>query len=236
MIGVWMSTKPASSISRRIAPTIRPRDPDVALHARAAQVEPAVAHAAALSSTLSSSSWKGSGVDAETISSSSTCTSISPVGIAGFTVSGVRRTTSPPRAEHELVADACASSAAAGACSGLITSWQMPVSSRRSTKTRPPWSRRVSRPAGERDGASRVAPRAARRTSRRASSQELLQMLDVADLDVELARAPEGPPVRGEDDCRARVLLAVAQLALERAPGVVGVGGEPRGAQLARRR
>ena len=56
------------------------------------------------SSTLSSSSWNGSGVERERISSSVACSSISPVGIAGLTVSGARSTTAAARADHELVA------------------------------------------------------------------------------------------------------------------------------------
>ena len=58
-----------------------------------------------VSSTPSSSSWNGSGVERERISSSVACSSISPVAIAGFTVSGARRTTSPARPDDELVAE-----------------------------------------------------------------------------------------------------------------------------------
>ena len=47
-------------------------------------------------------------------------------------------------AEHELVAHLVRDACASGARSGLITSWQMPARSRRSMKTSPPWSRRVS--------------------------------------------------------------------------------------------
>ena len=57
------------------------------------------------SSTFSSSSWNGSGSERETISSSSTCSSTSPVGRFGLTASGARADNLAHGAEHELVAD-----------------------------------------------------------------------------------------------------------------------------------
>ena len=46
--------------------------------------------------------------------------------------------------EDELVADVVRRGGRLGACSGLTTSWLTPVESRRSMKTRPPWSRRFA--------------------------------------------------------------------------------------------
>ena len=80
----------------------------------------------------------------------STCSSTAPVGMFGLTVSGARATTSPSAWSTNSLRISFASSAASGACSGLITSCVIPVRSRRSTKTSPPWSRRRADPAGER--------------------------------------------------------------------------------------
>ena len=52
--------------------------------------------------------------------------------------------------DDELVAQRVGGRVRLGARSGWITSWQSPVWSRRSTKTSPPWSRRVSTQPGER--------------------------------------------------------------------------------------
>src|SRR5205823_1264022 len=60
----------------------------------------------------------------------------------GFSVSGLRATISPPARRTNSLRTSCAACAASGAVSGLTTSWQTPVWSRRSTNTSPPWSRR----------------------------------------------------------------------------------------------
>ena len=72
-----------------------------------------------VSSTPSSSSWKGSGVERETISSSSAWSSIAPVAIASLTVSGARRTTVPATAITNSLRRSWAVSAAAGALLGV---------------------------------------------------------------------------------------------------------------------
>ena len=103
-----------------------------------------------VSSTFSSSSWNGSGGLVETTSSSSTWSSTAPVGMFGFTFSGVRAVTSPVARRTNSLRMSCAAFAASGERSGLTTSWPTPVESRRSMKTRPPWSRRRATQPGER--------------------------------------------------------------------------------------
>ena len=92
----------------------------------------------------SSSSWNGSGVERERMVRRSTWTSTSPVGMFGLTASGRAADDLALPPEDELVANAVRGRVRLRARSGLTTSWQSPVWSRRSTKTRPPWSRRVS--------------------------------------------------------------------------------------------
>ena len=71
------------------------------------------------SSTPSSSSWNGSGSERETISSSSTWISTSPVGMFGFTASGARRTTSPRARTTNSERMSCAICAASGRALGV---------------------------------------------------------------------------------------------------------------------
>ena len=97
----------------------------VALHALAAHVEPAVAQAQHLVDVLLAI-WNGSGSERETIRSVSTCTSISPVGMFGFTASGARATTSPSAWSTNSLRISCAVAAASGARSGLMTSCTLP--------------------------------------------------------------------------------------------------------------
>ena len=140
-IGVWMSRKPASSMTRRMIDTICARSPMFrwSLSRRRSSQR---YRSRSVSSTPSSSSWNGSGGAVDTMSSVSTRSSTSPVARFGFTSSGARATTSPSARSTNSLRTPCAASAAAGACSGLTTSWQRPARSRRSMKTRPPWSRR----------------------------------------------------------------------------------------------
>ena len=65
-----------------------------------------------------------------------------PVGRFGLTFSGARAATSPVARRTNSFRMSCAAAAASGDRSGLTTSWLMPVESRRSMKTSPPWSRR----------------------------------------------------------------------------------------------
>ena len=129
-----------------------------------------------------------------------------------------------------------ASSAASGACSGLITSCVIPVRSRRSTKTRPPWSRR----------------RAAQPDERLARADVLLA--ELAAHDVPPGHADSLPTISarasGSSACPGRRSTALSradddgrrgaearrlgQLALQRAPGVVGVDGDARAARARR--
>ena len=104
-IGVSISRKPPLSIVRLIAETIVLRSRDVALHLRAAQVEPAVAEAQRLVDVLLVELERAAASSVETISRVSTWSSTSPVGMFGLTASGARRTTSPSGAQDELVAD-----------------------------------------------------------------------------------------------------------------------------------
>ncbi len=136
-----MSTNPCASIDARIAQTAVARSRRfrcISSRRRSSQR----LRRRSISSTFSSSSWNGSGVERETISRSSTWISISPVGIFGFTVSGERATTSPVARSTNSFRISFASSAAAGERSGFTTSCTRPVWSRRSTNTSPPWSRR----------------------------------------------------------------------------------------------
>ena len=90
-----------------------------------------------VSSTFSSSSWNGSGVDRERMRTVSTWSSTSPVGRFGLTASGARATTSPSACRTNSLRTSCATPAASAARSGLITNCTLPVWSRRSMKTRP---------------------------------------------------------------------------------------------------
>ena len=80
-----------------------------------------------VSSTPSSSSWNGSGVERERISSSSAWISISPVAIAGLTVSGERADDRPRARTTNSLRSSCAIGAASGEFSGLITTWTTPL-------------------------------------------------------------------------------------------------------------
>ena len=140
--GVHTSTKPMSSIARRIAAIttwLRRR-------LRCMRSLRMSSHRYFRRSTSSTSSpiWNGSGVERDRIFSASTWISISPVGRFGFTASGARLTTSPSAWSTNSLRTSCATCAGSGACSGLTTSCTLPLKSRRSTNTSPPWSRRVS--------------------------------------------------------------------------------------------
>ncbi len=94
MIGVSMSTKPSASISCRMIDVARARVRMLrCIRSRRRSSQRYLMRSP--SSTPSSSSWNGSGVLVDRIFSSSTCTSTSPVGMFGLTVSGERATTSP---------------------------------------------------------------------------------------------------------------------------------------------
>ena len=67
--------------------------------------------------------------------------STAPVAMFGLTVSGERATTVPSARSTDSTRAAWATARAAGATSGSMTSWTIPERSRRSMKTRPPWSR-----------------------------------------------------------------------------------------------
>ena len=128
----------------------------------------------------------------------------------------------------------CATSAASGACSGLITSCATPVSSRRSMKTRPPWSRRrAAQPASVSAlpvvlGAE-LAARRSRQSHRASASRELARV------------GPPRPAARAADRRAAPAPTttiasraergARASAGPSRAAGVVDVGARgPRGA------
>ena len=141
-IGVWMSRKPGCL-------HVAADDPDH-LRPQAAGCAAACRGAGRASGSAAGGSRRRSprraGTEAASSGrrsrSSSTWSSTSPVGIFGFTVSGERAATSPRAWSTNSLRISCASSAAAGERSGLITSCVTPVRSRRSTNTSPPWSRR----------------------------------------------------------------------------------------------
>ena len=168
MLGVQMSMKPRSSIVRRIARDHRVVQPEVALHALGAHVEPAVAEAQDLVDVLLVELERerlGAGDDPQRVHLH--------LDLAGrqVRVDGLGRRAGRPRPPPGA-RTRCGSRARPrpppGARSGLRTSCTLPVWSRRSTKTRPPWSRRVSaqpasvtrRPASAavQSAAGRVAP------------------------------------------------------------------------------
>ncbi len=74
--------------------------------------------------------------------SSSTMTSISPVSRFGLTISGGLRFTRPRTAMTYSSRSTPALMCMSGLVSGLKTTWVSPSRSLRSTKMRPPWSRR----------------------------------------------------------------------------------------------
>jgi hypothetical protein len=120
-IGVSISRKPPLSIVRLIAETMVLRRPMLRCifgRRRSSQRW----RRRSVSSTFSSSSWKGSGVEVDTISSVSTWISTSPVGMFGLTASGARRTTSPSARSTNSFRIAWPDFAASGARSGLSTS------------------------------------------------------------------------------------------------------------------
>ena len=71
----------------------------------------------------------------------STTSSMSPVGMLGFLRDSSRSWMVPVAVMTNSSRRASANLKAAAA-SGFMTSWMIPVWSRRSTKMRPPWSRR----------------------------------------------------------------------------------------------
>ena len=119
-------------------------EPQVALHPLGAHVEPAVAKAQRLVDVLLVELERAAASSARGSAARRPAPRSAPVGRFGLIGSGARATTSPLAWSTNSLRISCAVSAAAGECSGLMTSWTLPVWSRRSTKTSPPWSRRVS--------------------------------------------------------------------------------------------
>src|SRR5438552_2694355 len=200
-----------------------------------------------VSSTPSSSSWNGSGVERLRISRASTCTSISPVAMPGLTVSGVRLTTVPCAWITNSLRSSCAVPAASGAFSGLITSWRTPPSSRRSTKIRPPWSRRratqpasvTARPSSsgrsELPWMSRQTGLMSQPSVGRSRAERSEQIVESDDL-LGLAAATDGGVPCADHDDRARARTPrLRHLALDAAACVVRVACEPGATQLAHR-
>ena len=94
------------------------------------------------STSVSSSIAKGGTEALFRIRSSRALTSIVPVGRFALIVSSLRRSISPRTIRTHSERSAWARAWASGADSGRKTIWTSPVLSRRSTKIRPPWSRR----------------------------------------------------------------------------------------------
>src|ERR671932_445089 len=136
----------------------------------------------------------------------------------GFTVSGARATISPVARRTNSFRTSCAARAASGAVSGLTTSWQIPVWSRRSTNTSPPWSRRrAAQPA-------RVTrrPASAARGSPQPRSRQLIDDLLVVHLAIHFALPPQGDAVHRREEHHARAEpLPLGELPPRRPAGVV---------------
>src|SRR5205085_4145504 len=141
----------------------------------------------------------------------------------GFTVSGARATISPVARRSNSFRISCAAPAASGAVSGLTTSWKIPVWSRRSTNTSPPWSRRrAAQPA-------RVTrrPASVARGSPQPRSRQGIDDLLVADGAIPLAPPPERDSLGADEERHARAEpFRLRELPLRRAAGVVGVGAD----------
>ena len=152
----------------------------------------------------------------------------------GLTVSALRATSVPSARRTNSFRIWCASSAASGASSGLITSCVIPLRSRRSTKIRPPWSRRRAThpdrvsfsPTSSFVGSPAMWVRQVIATvCRRTSSWATGSSCSPATADERVVGA--------EDHGRRRARAAgLRQLALERAAGVVGVGCDAGVAQV----
>ena len=228
-----MSRKPASSISRRMIPTICARRRDVPLELLAAQVEPAVAQAQRLVDALL--------VELERQRRRAR-DDLEPVDLQLDLARRHRRVDGLRRARDELALapgsrTRCAARAPSrprrGARSGLTTSWETPVRSRRSTKTSPPWSRRrATQPASVSRSPDVLGPRLAAHQVAPAHADSLATSSSSG-------RARPSAPARGasrlaaDDDRRRRSESSgLGQLALERASRVVGVGGDAGAAQL----
>ena len=119
--GVQRSTKPSSSIRRRIAPTTVRREAEVPLHPLAAQVEPAVAQAERLVHALLvelERQRRRARDDLQAVHLE--------LDLAGREVRvhrvGRARTTSPSARRTNSLRTPCAASAASAACSGFTTS------------------------------------------------------------------------------------------------------------------
>ena len=137
---------------------------DVALQLVAPQVEPAVAQAQRLVDVLLVELERQRRRARDDLERRRPGARRSPVGRFGLTASGARATTSPSAWRTNSLRISFASSAASGARSGLITSCVIPVRSRRSTKTSPPWSRRRATQPARVMRRSDVLRRGARRT------------------------------------------------------------------------
>ena len=188
-----------------------------------------------VSSTPSSSSWNGSGVERERISSSSAWISISPVVIDGLTVSGERRTTGPRARTTNSFRSCVRHLGGPGRVHGVDHDLDdSPSSSRRSTKTSPPWSRRVAtQPATVTSGPRPRGAASCRVISRQRVIVE--RSWEVGERNRLLGRppAPDHRAVGADDHDRARAGPAsLRELALERAAGVVGVAGDPASTQI----
>ena len=154
--------------------------------------------------------------------SSSTCSSISPVGRFGLTVSAARFTTSPVAWMTNSLRSSCASRPRPARVGVDHELRPCRLRSRRSTKTSPPWSRRVStQPATVTRPAGVGAPQLAAHRSRQAgySSASVVHDAVVLAAPAHLVR-----PVGARDDDRLRAEpLGLGELPLHRAASVIGV-------------
>ena len=166
-----------------------------------------------------------------------------------MTASGARATTSPSaRSTNSFRTRVRGALAASGARSGLTTSWQTPVSSRRSTKTSPPWSRRRAAQPASVTRSPTCSRRGPRRTRRSRQLIEQLRERRAGHLAIGAAarsrrRAARSvaPSASTDEVPRARA-LRLRELALQRAARVVGVaarrparGARPSAAEPSRR-
>ena len=157
----------------------------------------------------------------------------------GLTVSALRATSVPSARRTNSFRIWCASSAASAASSGLITSCVIPLRSRRSTKIRPPWSRRrAAQPARIELLADELLRGLARHVGAPRGHRDSLPRTSAWATGSSCSPARRISASAGTDDHRGRRARAarLRQLALERAAGVVRVGGDAGVAQSLQQR
>ena len=231
-----MSRKPASSISRRMIPTICARSADVALQLVAAQVEPAVAEAQRLVDVLLvelERQRRRARDDLELVDLRARPRRSASFGL---TVSGERATSSPSRAEDELVADLVRELRRLRRALGVDHELRDPGAVAQVDEDEPAVVAAPRGPAGERQPLADVlGPRLAAHEVAPAHGESLPRRSRrgrAASSGWPGARGASRRPAPTIDGRRRAEPPRLRQLALERAARVVGVRRDARVAQL----